>query len=123
MGREIERHAAELRTKIANEGFLFDRRFLFRVLSMGHSQLAEYIGARGPNTAVNAACASTTQALTLARDWVRSGRWEWLFPRPLYVVDPVSFQRMPQKLAYGKSEKQSKWACLARLHLRLSEEF
>jgi hypothetical protein len=39
----------------------FDRRFLFRVLAMGHSQFAEYVGARGPNTQVNAACASTTQ--------------------------------------------------------------
>ena len=39
--------------------YAFDRRFLFRVLSMGHSQFAELIGARGPNTQINAACAST----------------------------------------------------------------
>ena len=52
----------------------FDRRFLFRVLSMGHSQFAEIIGARGPNTQVNAACASTTQAISLAEDWIRAGR-------------------------------------------------
>ena len=52
----------------------FDRRFLFRMLSMGHSQLAELIGARGPNTQVNAACASTTQALAVAEDWIRTGR-------------------------------------------------
>ncbi|MEZ5194009.1 MAG: beta-ketoacyl synthase N-terminal-like domain-containing protein [Nocardioides sp.] len=32
------------------------------------------IGARGPNTQVNAACASTTQALSVAEDWIRSGR-------------------------------------------------
>ena len=49
------------------EPFLFDRRFLFRVLSMGHSQFAEIIGARGPNTQINAACASTTQALGARR--------------------------------------------------------
>ncbi len=41
---------------------------------MGHSQFAEYIGARGPNTHVNAACASTAQAVALAEDWIRSGR-------------------------------------------------
>ena len=41
---------------------------------MGHSQFAEFIGARGPNTAVNAACASTTQAVALAEDWIRAGR-------------------------------------------------
>ncbi len=41
---------------------------------MGHSQLAELIGARGPNTQINSACASTTQAVTLAEDWIRAGR-------------------------------------------------
>ncbi|MFN7142924.1 MAG: acyltransferase domain-containing protein, partial [Myxococcota bacterium] len=52
----------------------FDRRFLFQILAMGHSQFAQLIGARGPNTAVNAACASTTQALAVAEDWLRLGR-------------------------------------------------
>ncbi len=41
---------------------------------MGHSQFAEYIGARGPNTHVNAACASTTHAVAIAEDWIRAGR-------------------------------------------------
>ncbi|MBX2800577.1 MAG: SDR family NAD(P)-dependent oxidoreductase [Myxococcales bacterium] len=54
----------------------FDRRFLFQVLAMGHSQFAQFIGARGPNTAVNAACASSTQALAIAEDWIRLGRCE-----------------------------------------------
>jgi malonyl CoA-acyl carrier protein transacylase len=52
----------------------FNRKFLFNVLSMGHSQLAQLIGARGPNTQVNAACASTTQAIGIAEDWIRTGR-------------------------------------------------
>ncbi|MEK6985341.1 MAG: SDR family NAD(P)-dependent oxidoreductase [Candidatus Thermoplasmatota archaeon] len=52
----------------------FNRKFLFNVLSMGHSQLAQFIGARGPNTQVNAACASTTQAIAIAEDWIRTGR-------------------------------------------------
>ena len=59
---------------IDKEPFVFDRRFLFRILSMGHSQFAEFIGARGPNTQINAACASTTQAVSLAQDWIRAGR-------------------------------------------------
>ena len=59
---------------IEREPYAFDRRFLFRVLSMGHSQFAELIGARGPNTQVNSACASTTQAVALAEDWIRAGR-------------------------------------------------
>ncbi|MCL4868970.1 MAG: SDR family NAD(P)-dependent oxidoreductase [Anaerolineae bacterium] len=72
--REIDRRVADLRDALAREPYTFDRRFLFRILSMGHSQFAEYIGARGPNTQVNAACASTTQAIALAEDWIRSGR-------------------------------------------------
>jgi malonyl CoA-acyl carrier protein transacylase len=54
----------------------FDRRFLFRILSMGHSQLAQLVGARGPNTQLNAACASTTQAVAVAQDWIQTGRAE-----------------------------------------------
>lgn len=72
--REIGRREAELRDALEREPYEFDRRFLFRVLSMGHSQFAEYIGARGPNTQVNAACSSTTQAIGIAEDWIRSGR-------------------------------------------------
>jgi len=71
---EIDRRMEELRSLIEKEPYVFDRRFLFRVLSMGHSQFAEFIGARGPNTQVNAACASTSQAVTLAEDWIRAGR-------------------------------------------------
>ena len=71
---ELDRRIAGLRAEIDAHPYEFDRRFLFRVLSMGHSQFAEIIGARGPNTQVNAACASTTQAIGLAEDWIRAGR-------------------------------------------------
>ncbi len=71
---EISRRIAELDALLEKEPYAFDRRFLLRVLTMGHSQFAEYIGARGPNTHVNAACASTASAIALAEDWIRSGR-------------------------------------------------
>ncbi len=71
---EITRRINSLREVMEREPYIFDRRFIFRILSMGHSQFAEYIGARGPNTQVNAACASTTQAITIAEDWIRNGR-------------------------------------------------
>ena len=71
---EVDRRIHELRHAIESDPFVFDRRFLFRILSMGHSQFAEIIGARGPNTQVNAACASTTQAAAVAEDWIRTGR-------------------------------------------------
>src|ERR1019366_4722248 len=71
---EVQRHIHELELEVAEAPYEFDRRFLFRVLSMGHAQLAELICARGPNTQINSACASTTQAIALAEDWIRAGR-------------------------------------------------
>ncbi|NOK88154.1 MAG: Malonyl CoA-acyl carrier protein transacylase [Chloroflexi bacterium AL-N15] len=72
--QEINRRIGDLRETIEREPYTFDRRFIFRILAMGHSQFAEYIGARGPNTHVNAACAATAQAIALAEDWIRNGR-------------------------------------------------
>jgi len=72
--QEVERRTEDLRDAIEKEPYVFDRRFLLRILSMGHSQFAEFIGARGPNTQINSACASTTQAVAMAEDWIRSGR-------------------------------------------------
>jgi len=74
LGREIDRRIEELCDGIEREPYVFDRRYLFRILPMGHSQFAEFIGARGPNTQINSACASTAQAVTLAEDWIRTGR-------------------------------------------------
>ncbi len=72
--QEIEDRLEALRTEIESKPYVFDRRFLLRVLSMGHSQFAELIGARGPNTQINSACATTAQAVGLAQDWIRAGR-------------------------------------------------
>ncbi|MCA9735732.1 acyltransferase domain-containing protein, partial [candidate division KSB1 bacterium] len=74
LAAEIDARIQALQEEIAEDPYIFDRRFLFRVLSMGHSQFAEYIGARGPNTQINSACASTTQAVGLAQDWILAGR-------------------------------------------------
>ena len=71
---ELQRRKFELETRVAEIDYHFDRRFVFRILAMGHSQFAEYIGARGPNTSVNAACATTTHAVSVAEDWIRAGR-------------------------------------------------
>jgi acyl transferase domain-containing protein len=74
LAQEIERRIAEIQSALEQHPYTFERRFLLRVLSMGHSQLAEYIGARGPNTQINSACASTTLAVGMAEDWIRLGR-------------------------------------------------
>jgi len=52
----------------------FDRKFLFKVLCLGNAQLAQVIGARGPNSQVNAACSGTTQACAMACDLMATGR-------------------------------------------------
>jgi malonyl CoA-acyl carrier protein transacylase len=74
----LDNFADELLNKpvgISGEGDKnFNRAFLFRVLTMGHSQCAQLIKARGPNTSINAACASTPQAMGIAEDWIRTGR-------------------------------------------------
>jgi len=57
-----------------SERYKMNRNFIFQVLNFGHAQMAELIGARGPNTGINAACATTTQAVTIASDWIRLGR-------------------------------------------------
>ena len=72
--QELKRRIDETRAAIDKEPYVFNRRFLLRVLSMGHSQFAEFIGARGPNTQINSACASTTQGVSLAEDWIHAGR-------------------------------------------------
>lgn len=71
---DLDGRIEALENQLAKLNYHFDRRFIFRILNMGHSQFAEYIGARGPNTAVNAACATTTHAVAIAEDWIRSGR-------------------------------------------------
>ena len=68
---EVTRFFAQ---RTGRQSYEFDRRFLFRILSMGHAQFAELLGIRGPNTQVNAACASTTMAVGMAEDWIRAGR-------------------------------------------------
>ncbi len=70
----LDRRAKELEKALKDLNYQFDRRYVFRILAMGHSQFAEYIGARGPNTHVNAACATTTHAVAIAEDWIRAGR-------------------------------------------------
>ena len=96
--QEIERRKEDLRDAIEREPYVFDRRFLLRVLSMGHSQFAEFIGARGPNTHVNAACASTTQAVGLAEDWIRQGRCRRVV---IVSADDITFEHSMEWFGAG----------------------
>ncbi|MFW9923194.1 MAG: SDR family NAD(P)-dependent oxidoreductase [Candidatus Thorarchaeota archaeon] len=78
--------------------FEFSRKFLFEVLSMGHSQFAQFICARGPNTQVNAACSSTTQAISIAEDWLRTGRCKRAI---VIAADDVTNEEMLEWIGSG----------------------
>ncbi|MFO7987952.1 MAG: beta-ketoacyl synthase N-terminal-like domain-containing protein [Desulfotignum sp.] len=54
--------------------FTFDRNFLANACPLGSAHLAQIIKAKGPNTLVSSACASTTLAIGIAEDWIRTGR-------------------------------------------------
>ena len=78
--------------------FQFSRKFLFEILSMGHSQFAQFIRARGPNTQVNAACSSTTQAIAIAEDWIRTGRCKRVI---VIAADDVTNEEMLEWISSG----------------------
>ncbi|MGA1821863.1 MAG: SDR family NAD(P)-dependent oxidoreductase [Thermoplasmatota archaeon] len=76
-GSDLERDLDnwyEEASKNPDEKYQIPRLFMFKILAMGHTQFAQYIKAKGPNTQVNSACASTTQAISLAQDWIQAGR-------------------------------------------------
>ncbi|MHA1584409.1 MAG: beta-ketoacyl synthase N-terminal-like domain-containing protein, partial [Promethearchaeota archaeon] len=76
----------------------FNRAFLFRILAMGHSQFAQLIKAKGPNAYNNTACASTTQAIGMAGDWIRLGRCKRVI---VIAADDVTDKRVLPWFAAG----------------------
>jgi 3-oxoacyl-(acyl-carrier-protein) synthase len=54
--------------------YAYNRKLLFKVLVMANAQLAELIKAKGPNMQINTACSGTTEAISLAEDWIRTRR-------------------------------------------------
>jgi 3-oxoacyl-(acyl-carrier-protein) synthase/acyl carrier protein/NAD(P)-dependent dehydrogenase (short-subunit alcohol dehydrogenase family) len=56
------------------ETYKFNRDFLANACPLGSAHLAQIIKAKGPNTLVSSACASTTLAIGIAEDWIRVGR-------------------------------------------------
>ena len=50
----------------------FDRKFLFKILLLANSQLAQIIKAKGPNLQTNSACTGTTQAINIACGMLQS---------------------------------------------------
>ncbi len=54
--------------------YKFERNFIANACPLGAAFLAQLIRAKGPNTLISSACASTTQAIGIAEDWIRVGR-------------------------------------------------
>ncbi|MBN1500070.1 MAG: acyltransferase domain-containing protein [Spirochaetes bacterium] len=54
--------------------YSFDRALLTQIIALGSGHFAQMIKAKGPNTMVSGACASATQAVAVAEDWIRMGR-------------------------------------------------
>ncbi|MGA1793978.1 MAG: phosphopantetheine-binding protein, partial [Thermoplasmatota archaeon] len=73
-GTELQDELEELLKGSATKEYLYPRNFMFMVLAMGHSQFAQYIKAKGPNTQINSACATSTIGIGIAQDWIQSGR-------------------------------------------------
>ncbi len=65
---------AKTRKKKDFNEFKFNRNFLANCCPLGSAHLAQIIKAKGPNTLVSSACASTTLAIGIAEDWIRVGR-------------------------------------------------
>ncbi|HEX7510495.1 MAG TPA: beta-ketoacyl synthase N-terminal-like domain-containing protein, partial [Chitinivibrionales bacterium] len=54
--------------------YTFNHQLMNQISSQANNRLAHYINARGTNFQINAACSSTSTAVTLAEDLIRSGR-------------------------------------------------
>ncbi len=52
----------------------FTSQFILKTIIIAQSHFAQWIRAKGPATAMSAACASTAQAISVAHDWIRLGR-------------------------------------------------
>ncbi|MBO4675549.1 MAG: acyltransferase domain-containing protein, partial [Elusimicrobiaceae bacterium] len=52
----------------------FTSEFILKTIIIAHSHFCQWIRARGPATAMSAACASTAQAISIANDWIKLGR-------------------------------------------------
>ena len=64
----------EVEKQKAGDDSPLSRTLLLEILSLGHAQFAQIVGALGPNTQVNSACSSTSVALAIATDWINIGR-------------------------------------------------
>ncbi len=73
--------------------YQFNHHFMTQISAQANNILAMLINAKGPNFQMNAACSSTSNALTIAQDFIRSGRVKRMII--IGADDPIS----PDQLA------------------------
>ena len=61
---------------VEDSAYEYDRKFLFKVLCLGNSQLAQIAKCMGPNCQINTACSGTSTGMAIASDWIAAGRCE-----------------------------------------------
>lgn len=57
-----------------NDIYKFNYNFITRISSQANNRIAQLINAKGPNFQMNAACSSTSNAIAIAEDFIKSGR-------------------------------------------------
>ncbi len=56
------------------EVYQFNYNFMYQISAQANNRLASLISAKGPNFQMNAACSSTSNAISIAEDFIRTGR-------------------------------------------------
>jgi len=54
--------------------YQFNYNFMTQISSQANNRIAQLINAKGPNFQMNAACSSTSNAITIGEDFIKSGR-------------------------------------------------
>ncbi|MBN1400045.1 MAG: acyltransferase domain-containing protein, partial [Anaerolineae bacterium] len=75
------------------ELYQFNYHLMSQISAQANNRLASLINAKGPNCQVNAACSSTSVAITMAEDFIRSGRVKRMIV--IGADDPTSKVNLP----------------------------
>ncbi len=71
----------------------FSKDFMASISSRANNRLAQFIGAKGPNFHISAACSSTASSVTIAEDMIRGGHAERMII--IGAEDPTSKEAFP----------------------------
>ncbi|HET6443807.1 MAG TPA: SDR family NAD(P)-dependent oxidoreductase [candidate division Zixibacteria bacterium] len=96
---QIRRVVELLRELAADPDDGQDPRLVLEMLAHDHNQIASHIGAQGPVTQLSSGGASASEAISLAEDWVRTGRCRRVI---LVCITEFLGEKLLQWLGYEK---------------------